>query len=512
MVGKSVVRSIKKNPRNGEFKEYYVDESLIEKEELDALTIQNERSESVLGVSDPEFVASRRLDLSKYKFPLSLFVRDFSIADEGYYQRLVFFGCNKEGFLLMDGTVLKLEDLDVMLMAKEISRTECGLLYYMYICGNAPSFGPLFRNSFRTLEYDFGTVKSNEFGIREEDEFMRYNIANSNGFEDDMRFTLMGAVYAIPYLYKLFKEKAANVEGRVFIDPFEEIGTIVKEDFADGSVIGVSRIRWFGHYGEDCGFSDGKGWAFIADGIGSARATLPAVELITRKLIEAGAFDPVACRREWTKNFFNGIGDTPDVMERFATFAEYKVDVESKKVRLRVIGDAFAVHVDKNYRIVQILGGESAFNADFRKQKDLSKEAIDLYLAHSNNIEAAVKLGVEPDPEEVAESVADFMPGDKLMLFSDFSDKLWSELQEYINAHGAYETFNDQNFSERSKSVVSNRDQKHLIHVITLRLFIRYLQKLSDTGQLSNFSDLVNLVKESFCTELDDSSFALKDL
>lgn len=553
--GETYFRGVKKNPVSGEFQEvYWLDDTGLNNPDLEfeeilpvvferqkALTGTTEQTRSVklsgsnlIGMSNPAHVFENSLDANSLSLPMFLFVKDASFDPKlGVFSKVEIYSIDTNGFVLSNGKTLSLEEVENLHESKLITDQEYGVLIFMYLKICTPSVAQSLYDSF-AIEYKLVKNEaetelkvrrySNELGIHDHIDFAMFADKNSLA-KTNMHFRFLARIHKIPYLIKYFKSKLEACPNRLMLNPFSRDF----EKIVEGSdfIAAISRIRSFRHFGQDA-LVHGENYASVFDGVSESPGVVLMLELITRYFANNnGKFDDDKIIAEFLGSAVNDLGEKCTFTEIVSTMARYEYNPESKELSLFTSADAFALHINKNGEIVQVLGGESfgSFALRSKVDSDVTNKDVSTYIQNSNQIESGVTVS-SVYHESRSRAVLD--TGDMVILMTDFIDKIVNalnhELIPYecfesdepnvsgsgVKAYNSYIGPNKVKYADRSVQNVTNRDQRHKIHAVNLRPFIVMLQNMFTSGEIKTFEDVKAWFLENFRTELDDSGFYIR--
>lgn len=492
-------RVVRQNPKTGEFVDVYQKGAF---DDFDPAIEQiAERVKVNIGIENVEYLIGHNIDLSKMYLPFSFFVKEPDFIEETY-SRINLLEITENGFVIDDNKTLTLDDIDTMHANNKISDTEYGLLYYLFINSR------VFDNS---LHDD-----ANEFGIRSHAKF-KGQIANKFELSDNQLYRLMSRVYAVPFLYKYFQEKSSVIDGRRFINPFDKSNAVYKE-FEDGFV-SVSQIESQYHACHDVAYYDGGDTGYVMDGISSSEGVLVAVEIISRNMDPVtGIVDAAACEKEWEMMMAAGIGFKGAFDTFFATFAGFSIDRHTQKVLLRASADSAVIHLDRDFKLVQILGGEGSKYDLYREFPELDNGKLNRYV-NDSGINSGI--GFKGNFGRCMRiSRADFKEGDILIVLTDGGSKVYGPALNEVNLMIGDLIPEDADYLHPDylarvpddRKVQSNIDQRHILHALGYNIFVRLIQQYKIDDPLFNFNDLKNLLRQHAITGFDDFAQIVKQL
>lgn len=553
--GEIYCRGVKKDPVSGEYKEVYwlncteLNNPDLEFEEILPVVFERQKTltgttdqtrsvklsgSNLVGMSNPAHVFENSLDANSLSLPMFLFVKDASFDSElGVFLKVEIYSIDTNGFVLSNGKTLSLEEVENLHESKLITDQEYGVLLFMYLKICTPSVAQSLYNSF-AIEYELvknGTETElkvrrycNELGIHDHIDFAMFADKNSLA-KTNMHFRFLARIHKIPFLIKHFKSKMESCPNRLMLNPFSpDFEKIVEgSDF----IAAISRIRSFRHFGQDA-LVHGKNYACLFDGVSESQGVVLMLELITRYFASNnGKIDDDEIIYEFLDSAANDLGEKCTLNEIVSTMARYEYNPESKELSLFASADAFALHINKNGEIVQVLGGEAfgSFALRSKVDSDVTNTDVSTYIQNSNQIESGVSVS---RVYHESRSRAALESGDMVILMTDFIDKIVDAFNyglipyecfesdepnvsgSPVNLYNSYIGPNKVKYADRSVQNVTNRDQRHKIHAVNLRPFIVMLQNMFTSGEIKTFEDLKAWFLENFRTELDDSGFYIR--
>ncbi len=230
---------------------------------------------------------------------------------------------------------------------------------------------------------------------------------------------------------------------------------------------------------------------------------------------------------EWGVLNIQSLGCPP-----MAVYARANVDLNQNMVDLESLGDAYAVHFDANYNLVQGLGGEFADYDIYSKprfvdplNKSNFKATAERYFENDNVPAGSVLHGRVKG--SIALSRQPYKKGDFILVMTDWVDKVFNaervknilaplykstslhinrtDIDRLDNLEGIKPTY----YVNNRLSGFSNRNQNIYLHMIALNPFIFLVKELHRLGVVVDPNKLYLFLKENMQSCLDDASLAL---
>jgi hypothetical protein len=192
-------------------------------------------------------------------------------------------------------------------------------------------------------------------------------------------------------------------------------------------------------------------------------------------------------------------------MNFIATMSGFYYNRNEKILTISTFADAVAMHFDRDFRLVQILGGESALYEQYaeRDSTSIGRDDIIRYIK-CNGVSTGIGMSINTD--QMAESRAKVEPGDFVIVGSD-GILCMLEPDQYKLLE-----FCDKKYSPRfmNRQYLANRDMTHKIHAVAYDTFVKWIQRKKKLHKGFSFEELVVNLKERNFDIGDDLGMIVK--
>jgi len=495
-----------------------------------------------------KYVIDLKKDPLEFSFPIKVKIKDTKLSEDfgqEVFELVELIHLNEFDILAnppvftvsyqdVQGRQYTISDLKRMFESERISAEACSLLLLQYLINESFEEYINVVTSLNKEKSDFGICTDLEWvGVPEK----------------DLPSKTIGNFYLITRLAKLARiyiesEKAKKDKRRVLVNPFDaEMYGHIENMTTVNAKSSVAKIEKFKNKGrvydhlchDSIAYANGNDLnVAVVDGSGGhAGAYFMSIVLSEYFAEGKSMLDP----DQWAQ-FYKKKCELWRVLPKkssaqpMAVYARAMVDPIHSMVELESLGDAYAVHFDSNFSLVQGLGGEFDDYDIYSRPEFVSpknkvnfKKNAEIYLDR-DNVPAGSVLQDAPKGS-IALSSAPYKEGDFVLVMSDWVDKvfnvnavkyilapLYKTTSLYINRTDIarldnLEGIKHSYYAANRLGTVSNRNQQIYLHMISLAPFIFLVKELYRLGVVSNHNELYAYLKEDMQSCLDDAGLAL---